>query len=576
MTENSNHIDNKKKVAILVLGMHRSGTSALTRVINLLGADLPCNLAVGGSDNKTGHWESRDIFGLNDKILSSVGGNWHAVHLKTLDNIEPSQYLHFKNAAITLLKRDFTDSNFFVLKDPRICLLLPFWLDVIDAVGAQPKCVFITRNPIEVAASLKKRDHFNEAKSKFLWLQHVLEAENKTRNISRVFISYKEVLNDWRLALSKTAEQLQLTWPSWSPTSEEKIDLFLDPRHMHHSTKDNSIFELPEIEKWIKNTYSSLTTLQIEPQNSLQLDILDQIHLELLSADELIGSHLQSLENSVPLQEAKYHNLSQSYNALEQDLSEKQNTISELTIQNNEKQRQIENLRSQNNEKHNQIYALASDHKTLKNRNQHLIKTRMAALLQLNSYQTSILVNFFKLVLKLESKRPVLVKTIASIPQCIWWGITFTLPQKMRMRQLANEFTSSGLFNLKWYIEHNPDVILHGANPIFHWLMTGWKEGRAPNPYFDPSWYFSQLPDIKGNNINPLVHYCSIGFKQGLHPSPLFSTTLYFIENNGPHEAGANPLAHYLTVGQKTGYKAYPINHKKKTNLESTPKGLSV
>ena len=66
-----------RRIAILVLGMHRSGTSAVTRVINLLGADLPSNLmpAVAGA-NEPGFWESMDVYRLNDEILASVGSSW--------------------------------------------------------------------------------------------------------------------------------------------------------------------------------------------------------------------------------------------------------------------------------------------------------------------------------------------------------------------------------------------------------------------------------------------------------------------------------------------------------------------
>lgn len=65
-----------RRTAILVVGMHRSGTSALTRVISLLGADLPTNLALENADNETGHWESRDIYRLNGDMMASAGRTW--------------------------------------------------------------------------------------------------------------------------------------------------------------------------------------------------------------------------------------------------------------------------------------------------------------------------------------------------------------------------------------------------------------------------------------------------------------------------------------------------------------------
>jgi hypothetical protein len=65
-----------KTQGLLVLGMHRSGTSAVTRVLNLLGCALADNL-VGPSDgNETGHWESLAALELNDAILASAGSHW--------------------------------------------------------------------------------------------------------------------------------------------------------------------------------------------------------------------------------------------------------------------------------------------------------------------------------------------------------------------------------------------------------------------------------------------------------------------------------------------------------------------
>ena len=62
--------------ALMVLGMHRSGTSALTRIFSLLGADLPKNLLPSSPANKTGYWESQDLMNIHDQVLSSGGSTW--------------------------------------------------------------------------------------------------------------------------------------------------------------------------------------------------------------------------------------------------------------------------------------------------------------------------------------------------------------------------------------------------------------------------------------------------------------------------------------------------------------------
>ncbi len=67
----------EKAQGILVLGMHRSGKSACTRVLNLTGCASPDDLMANADSNATGHWESIDVVALNDEMLETAGSNWH-------------------------------------------------------------------------------------------------------------------------------------------------------------------------------------------------------------------------------------------------------------------------------------------------------------------------------------------------------------------------------------------------------------------------------------------------------------------------------------------------------------------
>ena len=68
--------DKVKKSAILVAGMHRSGTSAVCRVLSILGCTLPKTLSGSAPDNERGFWESLAVKDLNDRILASAGSAW--------------------------------------------------------------------------------------------------------------------------------------------------------------------------------------------------------------------------------------------------------------------------------------------------------------------------------------------------------------------------------------------------------------------------------------------------------------------------------------------------------------------
>ena len=177
--------------AIMVLGMHRSGTSALTRIFNLLGADLPKNLMPAHESNPTGHWESNDLVVIHERLLESAGSNWHDWRKFNPEWLTSPPARQFAQEVLAVLRKDFAASPLFAIKDPRICRFWPFWRDVLQEFGATPLVAMPVRNPLEIAASLKRRDGFLATNSLLLWLRHVLDAENDTRGLPRAIVSYR-------------------------------------------------------------------------------------------------------------------------------------------------------------------------------------------------------------------------------------------------------------------------------------------------------------------------------------------------------------------------------------------------
>src|ERR1700722_18178452 len=66
----------RKRAAILVLGVHRSGTSSLAHLLNVLGATLPEEVMGPACGNPLGHWEPMRLMEINEEILSSIGRSW--------------------------------------------------------------------------------------------------------------------------------------------------------------------------------------------------------------------------------------------------------------------------------------------------------------------------------------------------------------------------------------------------------------------------------------------------------------------------------------------------------------------
>ncbi|WP_319496812.1 hypothetical protein [uncultured Cohaesibacter sp.] len=127
-------------------------------------------------------------------------------------------------------------------------------------------------------------------------------------------------------------------------------------------------------------------------------------------------------------------------------------------------------------------------------------------------------------------------------------------------------------FSTRFYLDTYQDVAAAGVNPFLHWLQTGQREGRLGKAngvserelqearkvlkgYFDASFYMKYNPDVVGAGVDPLRHYLDIGWKEGRDPSPDFSTLYYLDSYPDIAEAGINPLLHWVTAGQSEGRK---------------------
>lgn len=231
-----------KRTCILVLGAHRSGTSALTRVLNLLGADLPANLLEPRADNPTGFWESRDHMVLNDQLLARLETRWDSPLGARWDLMDVASFTFYRDRIVELLHRDFTSSALFVVKDPRLCRLLPIWQSALEQFDTRPKCVLIIRHPLEVAGSLAARHGMPLQSGLLIWLRHTLEAESTSRNLDRIFVSYELLLNDWRAVTARISKALNIEWPRRVDEAAGDIDVFLQ-RDLRHHVVGNAIHD---------------------------------------------------------------------------------------------------------------------------------------------------------------------------------------------------------------------------------------------------------------------------------------------------------------------------------------------
>jgi hypothetical protein len=199
--------------AILVLGMHRSGTSALTRALHAAGAAAPATLMPAGPDNPGGFWESAPVSAYNEEILAAAGFSWRDWRAFPFGAVDAAARAELDRRMTAVLRDEFGAAGLFVLKDPRLSRLLPLWLPALAALGIGATAVIAIRHPGAVARSLARRNGISARTAGLLWLRYVLDAELFTRALPRVFVSFDGLLRDPAGVVARVGAALGVAWP---------------------------------------------------------------------------------------------------------------------------------------------------------------------------------------------------------------------------------------------------------------------------------------------------------------------------------------------------------------------------
>ena len=167
--------------------MHRSGTSATTRVIQLLGAYLgeEEELIKPRPDNPKGFWERTDIHLLHERILQALNTAWDT-SFPLPENWHLSREIApFRGELVDLIKTHFAGRRLWAWKDPRTALLLPLWRDVLEELKIRFGCLLVTRNPLDVARSLERLHGFPTEEALGIWLNYNLAMLENTSGLSQ-------------------------------------------------------------------------------------------------------------------------------------------------------------------------------------------------------------------------------------------------------------------------------------------------------------------------------------------------------------------------------------------------------
>jgi hypothetical protein len=266
-----------KRTCIMVLGMHRSGTSALARAISLLGAELPKNTLGANPTNEKGHWEPQRLMEVNDRMLVEAGSRWDDWRSFDPDVLGEERLQFYRAEIARLIDDEYGSAPLFVLKEPRIARFVPLYMEIMERMGIDIRYVLIERNPLAVFASLAKRDGFTTGFSSLLWLRHEIEAENATRGQPRVFLSYETMLDRCCDGIDGITSALKIDWPLPRAEWPTILSNHFSEEYQHHAASSGQLEADPSVDNLVKQTYGALRALEDDPDDGTAMQQIDSV-----------------------------------------------------------------------------------------------------------------------------------------------------------------------------------------------------------------------------------------------------------------------------------------------------------
>lgn len=196
--------------AVLIVGMHRSGTSAFARGMQALGVHLGNNFLDTQPDNPTGYWEDRHVCELNERLLAVLGLKWTDASLIDKANWRKPAVESLVAEAAEYLRANFTGHSLWGYKDPRTIRLLPFWQSVLRQLEVDEYYLVAIRNPLSVAASLFQRQGMDTVTAHRLWLVYMVPNLSEVANRRFIVADYDLLMADPQAQLERIARALEL------------------------------------------------------------------------------------------------------------------------------------------------------------------------------------------------------------------------------------------------------------------------------------------------------------------------------------------------------------------------------
>ena len=243
-----------KKTVIIVLGMHRSGTSLIAGVLNICGLFMgnKDELVSAGDGNEKGFFESKQVLEIDEEILKRNNGVWEDPPLLNVGWEENSKLKDLYTKADRFINKMDIQSDIWGIKEPRMCLTMPFWQKALK--GREIKYIIPVRSESDVASSIHKRNSdISIYRGKYLWIRYWVNILNNTSKKNRYFTFFDNYFSDWNNELKQIIKFLNHNNITFDKRAIE-IEKFISPDLRHHkSGKVTKLISEDNIYTWFNS-----------------------------------------------------------------------------------------------------------------------------------------------------------------------------------------------------------------------------------------------------------------------------------------------------------------------------------
>ena len=330
--------------------MHRSGTSFVASAVNSLGFDVGDRLMPSQPDNPKGFFEDLDFFDFNNELLKVTGREWSSVYPITHQDFLLLKDKRYIQSAKDLLLKKLDRVDKYLIKDPRITILLPFWQQVIKELKVAVKYIFTIRNPLAVASSLQTRNMFSLEYGYFLWLQYIITpCQNFDEHDQLLIIDYDNFIDFPDPEYSRLASFLDVKQNSQEIKTFKTN--FLDTTLRHNRFSLQQCLESNSCPQIIKDIYQRLKAVSVGEEVFTDLSSdrklwskqFDNLKHALKLSEEYQKKHQKSVSELV-LTKSSVSDRDQQISVLNQSVSDRDQQISVLNQSVSDRDQQIELL----------------------------------------------------------------------------------------------------------------------------------------------------------------------------------------------------------------------------------------